>query len=260
VRSIDKLIGTELSARLVEAPEQQRRDASLAAAVAAIRGTNLEDAVLSEALDDALQHNYTRGMRSAVAAVVQWLDEQAWGLQEGGSTPARSSERITSRRSGRRERRRRWWQTSTRTQASRWTKPYTRLGMPSTATRGYPSSYARFSISWLRATIGRRASWRACSGRNLWLSTTTCCSPVTTQPTISRHGATGAPIAARQSKTSSITFTLRMCRASDRRAMASTTSGGSSPTPGARRLKAICLSGASRLSSMADSHGVLGDV
>ena len=58
----------------------------MAVATAATRATKLVDAVLAEALEDALQGNYSPGMRSAVAAIEQWLDEQAWDLQAQGES------------------------------------------------------------------------------------------------------------------------------------------------------------------------------
>lgn len=81
MRAIDELVETELAHRLLAAQPQQQRDAAIAAATAATVSARLVDPLLAEAFEDLLQGRYSSGMQSAVAAVEEWLDEQAWEMQ-----------------------------------------------------------------------------------------------------------------------------------------------------------------------------------
>jgi hypothetical protein len=59
----------------------QQRGLTIAAASAALLATQLVDPLLEEALGDLVMEEYSPGMQSAVAALREWLDEQAWDAQ-----------------------------------------------------------------------------------------------------------------------------------------------------------------------------------
>lgn len=86
MRPIAELVGVELAGRVHAADPQQHRNAAISAATAATRATSLEDPLLEEGFDDLLQEKYSPGMRSAITAVEEWLDEQAWNLQDRADT------------------------------------------------------------------------------------------------------------------------------------------------------------------------------
>jgi hypothetical protein len=81
MRRIDDAVGPQLAQRLLDAQAQQQRDAAIAAATAAVLSAGLSDPLLDEALGDLLEEKYSPGMRSAVTAVEEWLDERAWDHQ-----------------------------------------------------------------------------------------------------------------------------------------------------------------------------------
>jgi hypothetical protein len=81
VRGIDDAVGPQLAKRLLDAQTQQQRDAAIAAATAAALSAGPSESLLDEALGDLLQEKFSPGMRSAVAALEEWLDECAWDRQ-----------------------------------------------------------------------------------------------------------------------------------------------------------------------------------
>jgi hypothetical protein len=81
VRLIDDLVGAALAQRLLDAQSQQQRDVAISAATAATLSTELVDPVVEEAFGDLLQENRSVGMRSAIEAIEEDLDDRAWRLQ-----------------------------------------------------------------------------------------------------------------------------------------------------------------------------------
>ena len=90
MRTLDMAVGAELASRLLSATEQQQRDASIAAAVAAVRSARLSKPLLEETMDDLVNHRYGGPMRDEVERLELQLDERAWTLQNqigsGGAT------------------------------------------------------------------------------------------------------------------------------------------------------------------------------
>jgi hypothetical protein len=81
-RPLDTLVGPELAARLLSASEQNQRDVTIAAAVAAMRATRLSRPLLEEVVDDLVHHHYDGPRRDEVERLEQDLDERAWTMQE----------------------------------------------------------------------------------------------------------------------------------------------------------------------------------
>ncbi len=90
MRSLDLVIGAELTSRLLSATEQRQRGVAIAAAVAAVRAARLSKPLLEETVDDLVNHRYGGPLRGEVERLELELDERAWTLQEqietGGAT------------------------------------------------------------------------------------------------------------------------------------------------------------------------------
>jgi hypothetical protein len=81
-RPLDTVVGPELAARLLSASEQNQRDVTIAAAVAAMRATRLSRPLLEEAVDDLVHHHYGGPRRDEVERLEQDLDQRALTMQE----------------------------------------------------------------------------------------------------------------------------------------------------------------------------------
>jgi hypothetical protein len=89
MRPLEREIGTTLAGRVRAADSARQRLAALAGAQAAVAATALVDALIEEAFGCLCEENYSAGLQQAVAAVVEWLDGQAWDLRDAaGESPA----------------------------------------------------------------------------------------------------------------------------------------------------------------------------
>lgn len=82
MRSLDLVIGAELSGRLLSATELRQRSVATAAAVAAVRASRLSKPLLEETVDDLVNGRYGGPLRDEVERLELALDERAWSLQD----------------------------------------------------------------------------------------------------------------------------------------------------------------------------------
>jgi hypothetical protein len=84
LRPLATIIPPALADELLHAPEDVQRTVVAGLAQAAISATSLDDNTIEEAMADLRDERWSDGMREAVAAVAEWLDEQAWRCQSAG--------------------------------------------------------------------------------------------------------------------------------------------------------------------------------
>jgi hypothetical protein len=84
LRPLATIIAPALADELLHAPKDVQRTVIAGVAQAAISATSLEDNIVREAMADLRDERWSDGMREAVAAVAQGLDEQAWAVQSAG--------------------------------------------------------------------------------------------------------------------------------------------------------------------------------
>jgi plasmid stabilization system protein ParE len=84
VPPLDAAVGTELATRLLDATEPLQRNATVAAAVAAVRAARLSRPLLEDSLDELVRHRYGGPGRDEIERLVQDLDERAWSIQSTG--------------------------------------------------------------------------------------------------------------------------------------------------------------------------------
>ena len=87
MRPLETVVGAELAARLLSAPEQLQRDVAIAAAVASMRAARLSRPLLDEAIDDLVRRRYAGAWRDRVEALELELDERAWTIQSEREDP-----------------------------------------------------------------------------------------------------------------------------------------------------------------------------